>query len=629
MSERVKLLYVDPSSERRNYCKQSITKNATAIDVDVVESATVFSEISSSSYDVISVFYTEMSSIKEKLRNEGFTGETILVIDDAHDKSVNELNDEVVDDVVKIVNVSDVELLRQRVERNTSYKQAKRRLYSINESTSKLFNAETINEIAEITISTTKEIMGYEFIGVHTEENSMLKPIAATDPVKNVLGEPEIPEGEGIAWEAFNKNEVKVYSDVKKAKNVMNEDTTIQSEIAIPIGEEWLLLIGSQQINDFSPNDIAALNVLCKNTKKAIDRLEKKKFVERFKFFIELSPDIVQVVNRNGEVMYQSNASPLTEFSMPKVEGEKITDFAISNDKQVISNEMESIQENTDGVVTTTYRVNDEKTGEEIWVETRSQNFIDTEPLNGIIRVTREITDEKETKEQIKKQNKRLDQFASVVTHDLRNPLAVAQGNAGLIKERIDSTDDELNRFVTDVESSLNRMENIIQNMLSLTKSGDITGEKHVECIDEISKEAWSNVQAKEATLNIECEKKINCDKKALIQCLENLFRNSIEHGGRNVTITITDIAKGFSIKDDGEGIDEDIAESLFEMGETTDQSGTGYGLGIVKKVVDEHEWKIEVDVNANGAKFDITVSNEDRIATTNNTKGSKITDYM
>ena len=145
--------------------------------------------------------------------------------------------------------------------------------------------------------------------------------------------------------------------------------------------------------------------------------------------------------------------------------------------------------------------------------------------------------------------------------------------------------------------------------MLTLTRSGDIKDEKEPVTAGEIMEEAWKNVDTHEATLvNNVKNMAIMADKKALKQCFENIVRNAIEHGNENVTITIDVHDDGFYIEDNGPGIDAEIEDELFEMGATTASSGTGYGLGIVSEITEEHGWEVELNDDASGARFDFTV---------------------
>jgi signal transduction histidine kinase len=89
---------------------------------------------------------------------------------------------------------------------------------------------------------------------------------------------------------------------------------------------------------------------------------------------------------------------------------------------------------------------------------------------------------------------------------------------------------------------------------------------------------------------------------------LENLFRNAIEHGGEDVTIRVGGLSDGFYVEDDGPGIPEDARDEVFEVGYSTSPNGTGFGLNIVKEIVEAHGWEIGVTAGMDGgARFEIT----------------------
>ena len=98
-------------------------------------------------------------------------------------------------------------------------------------------------------------------------------------------------------------------------------------------------------------------------------------------------------------------------------------------------------------------------------------------------------------------------------------------------------------------------------------------------------------------------------DVDRLQQLLENLFRNAIEHGGKDVTIRVGAIDEdgGFYVADNGPGIPPEDRKQVFESGYTTADDGTGFGLAIIKEIADAHGWIITITESANGgAQFDI-----------------------
>ncbi len=84
------------------------------------------------------------------------------------------------------------------------------------------------------------------------------------------------------------------------------------------------------------------------------------------------------------------------------------------------------------------------------------------------------------------------------------------------------------------------------------------------------------------------------------------------------MTITIGELANGFYLADDGSGIPEDERDDVFEAGYTTTEQGTGFGLSIVKQVVEAHDWEISITESAEGgARFEVTNVDVSRIEST------------
>jgi signal transduction histidine kinase len=211
--------------------------------------------------------------------------------------------------------------------------------------------------------------------------------------------------------------------------------------------------------------------------------------------------------------------------------------------------------------------------------------------------------------EQLEATNTRLDEFASVVSHDLRTPLSTAIGRIELASE--DSTSDDLDA----ARKALSRMERIIDSVLLLAREGgELSGTNPVE-LHEIVGNAWTIVAAdmdrpelRTAADVGENLPTIEADTDRLQQLLENLFRNAIEHGGPDVTVRIEPMANGFAVADDGPGIAPTDRHRVFDVGYTTAEDGTGYGLRIVRQVADAHDWDLSIaESEDGGARFELT----------------------
>ncbi|WP_209019582.1 sensor histidine kinase [Halorussus marinus] len=105
--------------------------------------------------------------------------------------------------------------------------------------------------------------------------------------------------------------------------------------------------------------------------------------------------------------------------------------------------------------------------------------------------------------------------------------------------------------------------------------------------LSDLARTCWGTFPTKDARLSIETEQAVTADRDQLQQLVSNLFQNAIKHGGTGVTVSIGDTDSGFYIADDGDGLPNSGDTNVFEPGYTTADDGTGFGLGIVKEVVD------------------------------------------
>ncbi|ELZ96865.1 HTR-like protein [Haloferax mucosum ATCC BAA-1512] len=255
--------------------------------------------------------------------------------------------------------------------------------------------------------------------------------------------------------------------------------------------------------------------------------------------------------------------------------------------------------------------------------------LIETTPLGdeslatGTLLLIRDITEHKQRERQLQRQNRRLDEFASVVSHDLRNPLTVARGYLELAEE----TGEE--QYFQRVEEAHDRMETIIEDLLTLARQGETLTDVTPVALNTIAQEAWDSTAVGDASLEVRLGRTIAADRGRLRQLLENLFRNAVEHGeiddrgtdGRTITVTVGALGDdGFYVEDDGPGIPERERENVFQRGYTTHEDGTGFGLPIVKSVADAHGWSVSlVTSSSGGARFEFTGVVTDPVALTGN----------
>lgn len=242
----------------------------------------------------------------------------------------------------------------------------------------------------------------------------------------------------------------------------------------------------------------------------------------------------------------------------------------------------------------------------------------------GKLIILDDITDQETYRRRLEAKNEQLESFASMVSHDLRNPLNVAQGNSEIIREQLagatneDGSTEPLDPETVDTVSSaadtvvrtLTRMETLIADLLLLAREGQSVDDTESVSLTAIADGSWEMIEQHEATLTTGDELTFSADPDRLRQLFENLFRNALEHGGEDVTIRVGALSddSGFYIEDDGDGIPEAKRSVIFESGFTTNRDGTGFGLSIVSEIVEAHGWQISVtESDAGGARFEIT----------------------
>jgi signal transduction histidine kinase len=215
-----------------------------------------------------------------------------------------------------------------------------------------------------------------------------------------------------------------------------------------------------------------------------------------------------------------------------------------------------------------------------------------------------DITERKLAERAAEERATRLERVASVLSHDLRNPLAVAAGYADLLAA--DATDTGI---VEDLQTALDRMEAILSNASVLARSAPVgDGERELVDLEESATRAWSLVDTRDATLTVTDSRLFYAEPDFLAHVLENLVRNAVDHGGESVDVEIGPLDDGFAVSDDGPGIPPDVVDEVFDWEVTTSEGGSGLGLAIVRRLVDLHGWTVSVaESEAGGARFEIT----------------------
>ncbi|TKX87064.1 HAMP domain-containing histidine kinase [Halorubrum sp. SS5] len=218
-----------------------------------------------------------------------------------------------------------------------------------------------------------------------------------------------------------------------------------------------------------------------------------------------------------------------------------------------------------------------------------------------------DVTDREMYREELELQNERLERFASLVSHDLRNPLNAASGRFELLRDEVEVAAD--NDHAEAVDRALTRMDALIDQILTLAREGKPVKRWDAVLLSSVTRGCWEMVETNTTELLVAEDLEFKTDPARLKRLFENLFRNALDHGGPDVTVTVGALPdqSGFYVADDGPGIPEGDRESVFEPGYTTREEGTGFGLAIVAEMVAAHGWEIQVtESDTGGARFEI-----------------------
>ena len=363
----------------------------------------------------------------------------------------------------------------------SAQKRIESQLRALQETAREVTLAESVAEIGEITVEAAERVLDQSLTGVweYDPNTDALEPLAETDASRELFeGVPRFERGDGLAWEAFQAGEVRVYDDLQSVPGRYNPDTPVRSELLAPLGDVGLLVTGSTDRQSFTEADVDLFRVLASTAAAAIRR-------------------------------------------------------------------------------------------------------------------TRRETE-------LRRQNERLDEFASVVAHDLRNPLAVADGFLEVAVETGET--DHLPR-VADAHDRIGRL---IDDLLTLARGEPTVTDGERVDLAGVAREAWGYVDTGEATLTVDSQLgSVSGDRGRLSQLFENLFRNAVEHAGTAPSVTVTATDGGFAVADDGPGIPPEERDRVLEHGVTTAEGGTGFGLSIVADTARAHGWTVTVgESDDGGARF-------------------------
>jgi signal transduction histidine kinase len=239
----------------------------------------------------------------------------------------------------------------------------------------------------------------------------------------------------------------------------------------------------------------------------------------------------------------------------------------------------------------------------------------------------RDVTEEHQANQRLRKANEELEHCIGALAHDLRSPLVGLLGFSRLLRQDYEDSLDETGRhFVDRIEQAGRTMESLIHDLLDLARIGE-PGERPVlvdprEVLLQLAAELKPRLESAGIDLALPgtLASRVYCDRSRLYQVFSNLIGNAIDHmgprRGARIEVQIDEDDQGHEIVvvDNGRGVEPAHRERIFEIfqsiGTRADgRRGTGMGLAIVKKIVEKRGGRVWVESGPGpGARFHATL---------------------
>ncbi|MDC3416289.1 ATP-binding protein [Aquibacillus salsiterrae] len=321
--------------------------------------------------------------------------------------------------------------------------------------------------------------------------------------------------------------------------------------------------------------------------------------------------DLIIVCDSLGRILYVSKSvSKLLGYKRDVLIGDQALNYLPYSDQLLIKARLKQQATKSTKIIVSVRDVY----GKNVWIETyisAMQNEEMGEKL--FVSLATDITDKKEAEEMLIRSEKMsvAGQLAAGVAHEIRNPLTSLKGFVHLLQSGIEQKSDYYKIMVDEIE----KIETITSELLFISKP--MTDEKSKVSLSEMLSDVVTLLRSQATIYNIQINIKMEkdvilyCDKTQMKQVLINLIKNAVEEMGNGGTIQVIVSSEEkhvfISIVDEGPGIPDDILHKLKEPFFTTKKDGTGLGLMISNKIVENHNGAIDMMNNRDiGSTFRI-----------------------
>jgi PAS domain S-box-containing protein len=463
-----------------------------------------------------------------------------------------------------------------------------------------------------------------------------------TDHVFDLLevsADEEPPLEEALSM--YHEGDEPVVADAVETALDSGEPFDVEVRICTPSDEtRWLRLQGVPEVDD---GEVVSLRGTAQDVTERRERERELERVERqFEAAFNNPSSFMGLLDPDGTVRrINQTALSFVGIDESAVHGEKFWETPFFAHSEELQEEVRAkIARAADGEYVRAEFSHESPNGETVFVDAMLEPVRDEDgEVAAIVPSGNDITERKEHAERLEQKTDRLESFASMLAHELRNPTMIGQ----IYSQQLPGgSDSDAVEYVTE---AFDRIEAIIDVMLVLTRGQEAVGERAPVALADAARDAWDNVDAPDAELAAESDGVIEADETYVQHLFRNLLKNAVEHGstsnrpmdddavehgGRDVTVTVGTLSDdvsasdandgsanavgGFYVADDGVGIPADERDVIFDEGYTTaaESGGSGLGLAFVRKLTNVYGWDCTVtESEAGGARFEFRTASQ------------------
>ena len=328
------------------------------------------------------------------------------------------------------------------------------------------------------------------------------------------------------------------------------------------------------------------------------------------KKLIESVSDAILVVDSNNVIIEINKSSEvLFEFSKQYIIGKNLNDVLDKNCPDSFNSKS--------GIQQVECKINNSI--KELLIS--KSKFVDENGDENFVFIIKDLTELKKLEKQIARneQMNAMGQLASGVAHEIRNPL----NSIATIVQQLDKDfepvdgEEEYHLLAGIVAKEVKRMNKTIENFLRFSRPEPIIKSEFVlsELINSVEAQYQALVEKNgiELTVHQGWDGKVNWDRNQIKQVLINLIKNSIEsiENSGKIEIKIEGETSNVAIyiTDTGEGISDGDLQRIFNLYFTSKAKGTGIGLSIIQRIINEHDGMINVESKLGmGTTFTLTI---------------------